>query len=178
VHSQWHGGDFFGYRRPWCEINDDQSEEDRTIGKYALSVNALAHRLQHVMLACGQFLWPPPELVELLCRRDRSSSPSPKRRKMLKRVVTDKRVVSAFLTTAFASKRHHHQSLKCPIQSWQSLKCLLNSGFLNIVGSIATHRCLTVAYSRLWPLWCILAIDCEHIVLHRAFFWLWAAISK
>jgi len=36
-----------------------------TIGKYALSVNALAHRLQHLMLACGLFLLSPPELVEL-----------------------------------------------------------------------------------------------------------------
>ena len=51
----------------WVDIVAGHARDDTAAGsKYALSVNALAHRLQHVMLACGQFLWPPPELVELL----------------------------------------------------------------------------------------------------------------
>jgi hypothetical protein len=51
----------------WVDIIAGHARDDTAAGsKDALSVNALAHRLQHVMLACGQFLWPPPELVELL----------------------------------------------------------------------------------------------------------------
>ena len=145
VHSQWHGGDFFGYRRPWCEINDDQSEEDRTIGKYALSVNALAHRLQHVMLACGPFLWTPPELVERCATVSTMSVLTTTMRigkSWFVKCAYPLHIVllSALTAAAFTSKRHHHQSLMCPSHPWQSLKCLLNSGFVNIENSSIDRR--------------------------------------
>ena len=113
-----------------------------TIGKYALSVNALAHRLQHLMLACGLFLLSPPELVELPTAW-KPNLPRCKRRKAnsLLHPPVSQQHSQAYATTS-------SRSSVLSTHSWQSLKCLLNSGFLNIVASIAWHKCLTVVYPR------------------------------
>ena len=61
------------------------------------------------------------------------------------------RISSPYLVVVCIDNHTIHQQTPPPsvaqvsYQSWHSLKCLFNSGFLNIVGSIATHRCLTDA---------------------------------